>query len=295
MKNTTKLDWLNEREYPFKSHFFSTSVGEMHYVDEGKGEPIVFVHGNPSWSFEFRNLIKELSKTHRCIAPDHIGFGLSDKPVEWSYLPTGHSKNFEQFMETLDLNNITMVVGDWGGPIGLSYALKHPEKIRSLVITNTWLWSVESDLYYQAFSGFMGGGVGRWLIKQYNFFANNVVKAAFGNKNKLTPVIHRHYLMPLCNPQERKGNWTFPKQIIGSSQWLNESWDKRHVLASKDILLAWGMKDIAFRKKELDRWMGAFPNAKVIQFEDAGHFVSEEKSEELIVELKSMLNSTTNK
>ena len=87
MNTMTKPKWLNTKEYPFKSNFFKTSIGRLHYVDEGKGEPIIFVHGNPAWSFEFRNLIKEFSKTNRCIAPDHIGFGLSDKPANWSYLP----------------------------------------------------------------------------------------------------------------------------------------------------------------------------------------------------------------
>lgn len=290
MKNTNRPDWLSEKEHPFKSHFFSTSAGNMHYVDEGEGDPIVFVHGNPSWSFEFRNLIKELSKTNRCVAPDHIGFGLSDKPVRWSYLPVEHAKNFEQLMESLDLEKITLIVGDWGGPIGLSYAIAHPEKIRNLVVTNTWIWSVENDLYFQAFSGFMGGPLGKWLIKKYNFFANNVVKAAFGDKRKLTSEIHNHYLMPLSNPEDRKGNWIFPQQIIGSSQWLNELWGKSHTLASKEILLAWGMKDIAFRKKELNRWTRAFPNASVIRFDDAGHFVSEEKPDELLVEIKKITN-----
>lgn len=290
MKNTNRPEWLNENEYPFKSHFFSTSVGNMHYVDEGEGDPIVFVHGNPSWSFEFRNLIKDLSTTNRCIAPDHIGFGLSDKPSEWSYLPVEHAKNFEQLMESLDLEKITLIVGDWGGPIGLSYAIAHPEKIRNLVVTNTWIWSVENDLYFQAFSGFMGGPLGKWLIEKYNFFANNVVKAAFGDKRKLTSEIHNHYLMPLSNPEDRKGNWTFPQQIIDSSQWLNELWDKSHTLASKEILLAWGMKDIAFRKTELNRWTRAFPNANMIRFDDAGHFVSEEKPDELLVEIKKITN-----
>jgi haloalkane dehalogenase len=123
-------EWLDTQEYPFTQHFFKTPDGNMHYVDEGLGEPIVFVHGNPAWSFEFRKLIKEFSRTNRCIAPDMIGFGLSDKPAEYSYLPKDQAKNLDLFLESLPLENITMVVGDWGGPVGLSYALNHPEKIK---------------------------------------------------------------------------------------------------------------------------------------------------------------------
>ena len=146
-------DWLDRNEYPFESNYFDLPVGKMHYIDEGEGDPIVMVHGNPGWSFEFRNVVKQLSKTNRCIVPDHIGFGLSDKPLGWNYLPKNHAEHFEQLMNHLRLENITLVVNDWGGPIALSYALKKPEKIKKLIIMNTWMWSVEHDPYYQKFSG----------------------------------------------------------------------------------------------------------------------------------------------
>jgi len=261
----------------------------MHYVDEGAGDPIVFVHGNPAWSFEFRNLIRAFSGTNRCIAPDLLGFGLSDKPKDWSYLPEDHAKNLELFLEAFPLTNISLVVGDWGGPIGLSYALNHPETIRNIVITNTWLWSVKSDWYYRAFSAFVGGPVGRWLIKDRNFFAATIVPAVFGDKRRLTKEIHAHYLMPLSQPDERKGSWVFPGRIIGSSPWLQSLWERRDLLQDKKILIAWGMKDIAFRKKELDTWVHAFPRARVIRFEDAGHFVPEEKPEELILAIRDLM------
>jgi len=245
--------------------------------------------GNPAWSFEFRKLIKDFSMTNRCIAPDLIGFGLSDKPAGWSYLPEEQAKNLDLFLESLTLKNITLVVGDWGGPIGLSYALSHPEKIKNIVITNTWLWSVRSDWYYQAFSTLVGGPVGRWLIRNHNFFAGTIVKSLFGDKSRLTPKIHAQYLMPLSKPDERKGTWVFPGEIIGSSDWLQSLWDKHDVLQGKNILIAWGMKDIGFREKELKTWMHAFPHAKVARFEDAGHFVAEEKPDELIAEIKNLI------
>jgi len=282
-------EWLDREEYPFKPHFFLTPAGNMHYVDEGSGEPVVFVHGNPAWSFEFRKLIKDFSMTNRCIAPDLIGFGLSDKPAGWSYLPEEQAKNLDLFLESLLLKNITLIVGDWGGPIGLSYALSHPEKIKNIVITNTWLWSVRSDWYYQAFSTLVGGPVGRWLIRNHNFFAGTIVKSLFGDKSRLTPEIHAQYLMPLSKPDERKGTWVFPGEIIGSSDWLQSLWDNHDVLQGKNILIAWGMKDIGFREKELKTWMHAFPRAKVARFEDAGHFVAEEKPDELIAEIKNLI------
>lgn len=185
-----------------------------------------------------------------------------------------------------------MVVGDWGGPIGLSYAINHPEKVNNLVITNTWLWSVRSDWYFQAFSTFMGGPIGRWLIQNRNFFAGTMMRSLFGDKSRLTPEIHAQYLMPLSRPEERKGCWVFPGQIIGSSDWLQSLWDTRAALERKNILIAWGMKDIGFREKELKRWMNAFPRAKVVRFEDAGHFIAEEKPDELISGIKRLIQGS---
>ena len=289
MKEPAAPEWLDREEYPFKPHFFTTPAGDLHYVDEGSGTPIVFVHGNPSWSFEFRKPISSLSRGHRCIAPDHIGFGLSDKPTAWSYTPQDHAMNLERFLESLDLENITLVVGDWGGPIGLSYAIARPERIDNLVITNTWMWPVDKDWYYIAFSSFMGGPMGRWLIRKYNFFARVVIKAVYGDKSRLTPEIHEHYLNPLSEPAQRKGCWTWPKQIVASTDWLRGLWEKREALLEKNVLLAWGMKDIAFREKELNRWMESFPEAQVVRYEDAGHFIAEEKAGELIMEIEKVL------
>ena len=240
-------------------------------------------------SFSYRKLeIKHFSKTRRCIAPDHIGFGLSDKPANWDYLPSQHAANLEMLLESLDLENITLLVGDWGGPIGLSYAIRHPERVKNIVITNTWMWSAKDDWYYRAFSGFVGGPIGRWLIRKFNFFVTAVNKSIYGDKSKLTPEIHRHFIMPLEDPTERKGNWVFPKQIIAASEWLDQLWAGRGALEGKIKLIAWGMKDIAFREKELKRWMEHFPDVPVVRYPDAGHFLAEEKADELIREIANL-------
>ena len=168
MSNT---NWIDREEYPFESHYFDVPAGSLHYVDEGCGQPIVMVHGNPTWSYLYRHLIKRLRSEYRCLAPDHLGFGLSDKPKDWSYLPADHATNLTALIEELGLKNITLVVQDWGGPIGLSYAVDHPENVARIIIMNTWAWPVNRDWYYIAFSGFVGGPIGRMLIRRYNFFA----------------------------------------------------------------------------------------------------------------------------
>ena len=279
--------WLDRNEYPFAGRYFQLPMGKMHYVDEGKGDPIVMVHGNPGWSFEFRKVIKELSRTNRCLAPDHIGFGLSDKPPEWDYLPQSQAVNFEQLMESLNLSNITLVGNDWGGPISFAYALKHPERIRRFVVLNTWLWSVKQDWYYQMFSNMMGGPLGRFLIRRFNFFGRVVVWMAVGDKSKLPRAIHEHYYRHLERPQDRKGCYTFPKQIIGSSVWLDSLWQQRERINRKPATFVWGMKDIAFREKELDYWVSNWHDPKVVRLENAGHYPQEEAPEALIAELQS--------
>ena len=275
-------EWLDTETYPFAPHYFDAPAGRMHYVDAGAGAPVVFVHGNPSWSFQFREAIRALQSDHRCIAMDHLGFGLSDKPKDFSYLPVDHAHNLSLLLDSLDLHEVTLVVNDWGGPIGLSYALDNPDRIARLVITNTWMWSVRTDWYYQGFSGFMGSPLGRYLIGHRNFFANVVMRQAFGTKSRLTPEIHAQYLAPLATVDDRRGSWVFPRQIIGSSQWLASLWERRDALTGKEAALVWGMKDIAFREKELNRWIDLLTEPEVVRLDDVGHFLSEEAPQSLI-------------
>ena len=274
-------DWIDRNEYPFASHFFQTPAGKLHYVDEGSGEVVVMLHGNPSWSFLYRKLIKRLSPNYRCIAPDHIGFGLSDKPADWSYLPEEHAKNLESLIEHLGLKNITLVVGDWGGPIGMQYAVTHPENVKRLVVTNTWAWPVDKDFHYVAFSAFMGGPVGRFLIRRFNFFVTSFMRVAFGDKRKLGDRAHQHYKDALPTAASRKGCYVFPRQIIASTPWLAQLWGKFFVLKDKPTLFVWGMKDVAFRDKELKRWQQVLPNSLTLRLNTVGHFVPEEAPEEL--------------
>ena len=257
-------------------------MGRMHYVDEGSGTPIVFVHGNPGWSYEYRKAIKELSKTNRCISADNIGFGLSDKPFSWNYLPENHAKNFADLIDSLNLEKIILVVNDWGGPIGLSYALNNPEKIKHLVITNTWMWSAKDDPYYRKFSGFVGGPIGRFLIRNFNFFGKVIIKKCIVNEKHFDPAIYRH----LETKDDRKGCWTFPKQIIASSDWLDSLWQKRRSLDGIPKTLIWGMKDIAFREQEFNVWNNDLKNQSVVKLDNVGHYPHEEATDIFIDELK---------
>ena len=136
-------------------------AGRMHYVDEGAGEPLVFVHGTPSWSFEWRHLIAAFRATHRCLAPDHLGFGLSDRPIDFPYTPEAHARNFAEFVDRLRLPPFTLVVHDFGGPIGLPVCLSHPEQVTRIVLLNTWMWSVAGDRDMERKGRIAGSQLGR--------------------------------------------------------------------------------------------------------------------------------------
>ncbi len=285
-------DWIDRNEYPFASHYFQTAAGKLHYVDEGSGEPVVMLHGNPAWSFLYRNLIKHMRGQYRCIAPDHIGFGRSDKPFDWGYLPEQHAQNLAALIDHLGLKDITLVVNDWGGPIGVQYAVTHPENVKRFVVLNTWAWPVKDDFHFTSFSAFMGGPIGRWLIRARNFFAGTFMRAAFGDKSRLSKATHEQYLRALPTAESRKGCYVFPKQIVASSAWLAEIWGRISVLKDKPTLFVWGMKDVAFREKELLRWQGALPNSRTVRLPTVGHFVAEEAPEELRQAVSTFLPET---
>lgn len=284
--------WLDRSEYPFGSHYLNVGAGRLHYLDEGGGSPVVMVHGNPTWSFLYRHLIQQLRPQYRCIAPDHLGFGLSDKPGAWTYLSQDHAQNLTTLIEALGLRGITLVVQDWGGPLGLAYALENPENIEGIVIMNSWGWPVNRDPYYLSFSLLMGSPLGQFLIHRYNFFARVLMPKMFGDPTNLTEHIHQHYLQPLADPEDRQGCAVFPKQILGSTAWLQNLWDQRDRLRAKPKLIVWGMKDIAFRQQELRRWQRAFPEAQVVRLDAVGHFVQEEAPVALGAALEQFLAKT---
>ena len=178
------------------------------------------------------------------------------------------------------------MVNDWGGPIGLSYAIKHPEKIKKLIILNTWMWSVENDPYYQNYAKMMGGSFGKFLIKNFNFFGKVLVKKVVGNKKSIDKHIHKHYYKHLASKKDRKGCYTFPGQIISSSEWLNSLWQQKNLINRIPTTFIWGMNDIAFREQELNYWAEHWNNPKVVRLQNIGHYPQEEAPESVIEELK---------
>ena len=291
-ESNVRPDWLSDEMYPFESKFFTTMSGHrMHFIDEGEGEPIVFVHGNPSWSFEFRHLIQGLAHRFRCVAPDHVGFGLSSRSDRrQDYHPESHASRFAALLDRLDLRDLTLFMEDWGGPIGLDFARRHPDRVKRLVISNTWCWPVGDDFHFRWFSSAMSTRVGQYLIKRHNIFVNKLMPMAVGKRSVLTPRITAHYRNALPSADARAANAAFPGYIVGASDWLGTIWSERGTFAGKPALIAWGHRDIAFRKKELDRWKSALFDIEVHEFADCGHYLAEEAPEKLVPALRAFMS-----
>ena len=288
---TERPDWLDTDRYPFESNFLDLPEGRLHYVDEGEGDPLVFLHGNPTWSFLYRHLVSNLSNDYRCLAPDYLGFGLSEKPESFSCRPEDHARVVARLIEELSLEDVTFVLQDWGGPIGLDYATRHPENVRALVVMNTWMWPLDRDRSVRIFSRTLGSRVGKFLVTRYNAFARWVMPVAYGDRSKLTPAIHRHYLEPLSTPAERRGSWVFPRELLGSGDFLRRLWGRQDAIADTPVCLLWGMRDRAFDPTVLRRWQRLYPDAPTVEYDDAGHYLQEEKGPELAAEIRSFLTS----
>lgn len=282
--------WLDETQYPFKSRFFSTASGAMHYVDEGRGDVILFVHGNPTWSFMFRHLIEGLQDRYRCIAIDHIGFGLSDKPADVSYLPQFHAENLKAFIKGLGLERITLVLHDWGGAIGMSYALDNPENVERIVAFNNSFWSVKGVKAAERFSKIVGGPIGWVACHLLNAFPRFVLPSVFGDRSKLSKSVHKQYMLPFSTIPSRKGTWVLAKSIIQESDWLASLWARRAVVSSKALLLLVGKRDPTFGPEKQLRWEGAFPRHRTITYPEVGHFVPEELGEEAVPPIREFMS-----
>lgn len=273
--------WLDSQLYPFAQQTFQLEAGKMHYVDEGEGETILFVHGTPTWSFLYRDFIKKFSKSHRCIAIDHLGFGLSEKPLDFSGKPEAHARNLAAFIEGMDLKDITLVVHDFGGPIGLGAAVTMPQRIKRVVLFNSWLWETKDNPAVQKVDRILNGFMGRFLYLRMNFSPKVLLKKGFADKKKLEKAVHRHYIRPFPDKDARQSLLRIGQALLGSSDWYQEQWEKLDVLLDKPWLILWGMKDSFITPEYLEKWKERMPNATVEPL-DCGHFVQEEGKERAI-------------
>lgn len=272
--------------YPFESRWFDRGAGiRMHYVDEGKGEPVVFVHGNPSWSFHYRELIQELKPDHRCVAFDHVGMGLSDKPGDERYAYTMEQRlaDMDKFLAAQGLReNLTLVAHDWGGILASSWAARNPERVARLVLMNTTAFIPEFGLPWELLLA--RSPLGSLLVRGGNLFVRGAV--AWCTIKKLPKDVAAGLAAPYSSWNERRAVLRFVQDIPQrrtDKSWACAKETERLLpaLGDKPVLVLWGMKDFVFTPAFLAEWRKRLPRAEYVEFPDAGHFVLEDEAPEI--------------
>lgn len=266
--------------YPFESRWFDSSGGRMHYFDEGAGPPILLCHGNPTWSFLYRHIACALRERFRCVAVDYLGFGLSERPDGYGYTIEEHAQTVGELVDHLGLEGFLLMGQDWGGPIGTAVAVERADRIRGLVLGNTWFWPSDAPSF-KAFSRIMGSGPIQRRILERNLFVERLMPTAMARK--LTPAEMDHYRRVQPNPQARRGVAEMPKQILAARPLLERlSHEVPARLGAKPALIVWGMKDLAFRPKPiLPRMRSTFPDHVVVELPDAKHYIQEDAPDEI--------------
>ena len=271
--------------YPFASHFLQVGALRYHYLDEGQGDPIVMLHGNPTWSFYYRNLIKDLRASYRVIAPDHMGCGFSDKPQIYDYRLERHIANLEALISNLGLNRITLLMHDWGGPIGMGYATRHPENVKRLVFLNTVaFWSPRIPMILRICRiPFLGS----FAIRGLNLFALVAASVGCRRRDRMTRNVRAGYLLPYDSYRNRIAHLRFVQDIPvnpshPSYATLRAIEDNLPRFRNHPILIIWGERDPVFVPALLEDWARRFPQASVKRVPDAGHYVLEDAYERIL-------------
>jgi cis-3-alkyl-4-acyloxetan-2-one decarboxylase len=275
--------------YPFEGAYLDLSGNRLHYLDEGAGEPLVMLHGNPTWSFYYRNLVKAFRAEYRTIVPDHIGCGKSDKPQidAYPYTLAQRVKDLERLLDHLGVgDNITLIVHDWGGMIGMAYATLHPEKIKRLVILNTGAFHLpESKPFPWSLWFCRMPLLGSLLVRGANAFSGAAVRWC-ATRKPLAPDVRHGYLAPYDSWRNRVAVLRFVHDIPlrrGDQGYELVSRVQENIQQFRKVptLICWGEKDFVFDRHFLDQWTGFLPEAVVHRFPDSGHYVLEDSGVEI--------------
>ncbi|MBI2478431.1 MAG: alpha/beta fold hydrolase [Planctomycetia bacterium] len=292
--NLPDTDWRSQ--YPFCSRHLQLDKLRYHYLDEGAkvgaSEPMVMVHGNPTWSFYWRNLVKAFRGDHRIVVPDHIGCGLSDKPQKYPYTLKQHISNLVRLFDELDLSNVTLLGHDWGGAISLGAALERPDRISRIVLFNTGAFRPHFVPFRIRIC--RTPLLGTFALRGLNLFARAAITMAVEHPEVMTPAVRGGLLAPYDSWANRVGVNSFVRDIPLTKKhptWrtLADIEDRLPTLANRPIKLIWGMKDWCFDTSCLDRFEKIFPKADVSRIEDAGHYVIEDAHEQIITLVRAFV------
>lgn len=276
--------------FPFKRNFLDLNGQKYHYLNEGSGDPVVMLHGNPSWSFYYRNLVTALSSQYQCIVPDHIGCGLSDKPADKDYDYTLKQRidDLDTLLTQLNItDNITLVVHDWGGMIGMGYAARYPARIKRLVILNTAAFNLPKSKKFPIPLWICRNTyLGTVLVRGFNAFSS--IASYVGVKCKAMPkAIRAAYVAPFNSWKNRISTLRFVQDIPLLPQHRNYQLVENIGQSLQQFqhiptVICWGLQDFVFDSYFLDVWKQKMPHAQVYEFADCGHYILEDASNDVI-------------
>lgn len=280
------------RGFPFRPHYCPLPAGRMHYLDEGSGHPVLLLHGNPTWSYLYRRFVRPLASTHRVIAPDHLGFGRSDKPAGADYCLGWHVDNLTAFVERLDLRDLTLVVHDWGGPIGLGFAVEQPERIRRLVLFNTWAFRLPAGTrLHPLLEAIRQPGLGEKLVLEQNALVERGLPG--GMCRPASPRLLAAYRAPFPDADSRRAMLAMVRDIPLGSQGETAARMGRIERGlgrlSAQVLVVWGGRDPVFPPSLVDLWRLHFPHARVELLPRASHFVQEDEPRRVVALVRRFL------
>ncbi len=290
------MEGVDSQEYPFDGRFLKIDDLSMHYVDEGQGPPVLMVHGNPTWSFHYRNLIKELRGDFRAVAPDHIGCGRSEKPPgsRYPYTLSRRVEDLTRLVDELGLDRVHLVVHDWGGMIGMAWAVRNPERVDRIVVLNTAAFSLPAGKGMPASLRLARiPGLGAALVRGLNLFSWGANRTC--TTQPMAPGVAAGYLAPYANWSDRVAVHEFVRDIPLSPRdpaWalVEETANGLSGLAGRPMTIFWGMKDFVFDHRFLAEWRRRFPEASVSEFVDAGHYVLEDAGGEIVPAVHAFLS-----
>ena len=274
--------------YPFEGTYLNLNGLRLHYLDEGRGAPVVMVHGNPTWSIYYRNLILPLRDSFRTIVPDHMGCGLSDKPddARYPYTLTQRIHDLETLLSHLGIHeNITLILHDWGGMIGMGYAVRHPQAIERIVLLNTSAFHKPASKPFPWLLWLCRNtGLGAFLVKKFNVFSRSAARMCC-RRVPMPQEIREAYIKPYR--QNSIATLRFVQDIPlrpGDPAYdtVSDIQNKLGLFRDRPVLICWGEKDFVFDRHFLNEWIRIFPQAQIHRFPDCGHYVLEDAAEEIV-------------
>ncbi|HLW61294.1 MAG TPA: alpha/beta fold hydrolase [bacterium] len=284
--------------FPFAPRYLTVDGVRLHFLDEGAGEPVVLLHGDPTWGYLYRTFVPALARRRRCIVPDHMGMGKSEAPAHPDPYRLGHHiANLEALVLALDVRAATLVVHDWGGPVGLGVAVRHPDRIKRLVLMNTWASAPWPGAPFPRLIELIRSARGERFVLERNGYLDPALLGTTAHPERFTPTVMQAYRAPFPTPASRRALLCWSRDIPVSDAdpsypEMKRIEERLTLFASTPTLLVWGMRDPVLPPQVLRSWQARLPHAVTREIEEASHFLQEDAPEQVLNALEEFLAAT---